>query len=355
MFSWRLLAAVAALSLFSSRLSTCRSPGENSKSSGQDSGEVVELAGVDTSSLTSREQRDWSAAVSELLSPCADQPVPLAECVKESRPCAACKPAASFLVKQVQKGKTRAQIDTAYKKRFAADQVKDIPLDQSPVKGPPEAPITIIEFADFECPGCGAAYPVIEKLFKRFPNQIKLAFKNYPLSIHKHAEGAARAAMAANKQGKFWEMHGRLFKMQPDPPDQAAIDALAKDLGLDLKKFKDDSASEAIADEVAKDRKLGDKLDLKSTPLIYINGRHFDIAMFDYEDLDDWIKLDIELKTGKKYEPKAVKDEPEDAPPAPSGAPPKAPSPSASAGVAPPPSGKKKAEAPTTKSNANGG
>jgi protein-disulfide isomerase len=353
--SWRLLAAVAALSLFSSRLSTCRSPGENSKSSGQDSGEVVELAGVDTSNLTSREQRDWSAAVGELLSPCPDQPVTLAECVKESRPCAACKPAASFLVKQVQKGKTRAQIDTAYKKRFAADQVKDIPLDQSPVKGPAEAPITIIEFADFECSGCAAAYPVIEKLFKRFPNQVRLAFKNYPLSIHKHAEGAARAAMAANKQGKFWEMHGRLFKMQPAPPDQSALDALAKDLGLDLKKFKDDSASEAVADEVAKDRKLGDKLDLKSTPLLYINGRHFDIAMFDYEDLDEWIKLDIELKTGKKYEPKAVKDEPEHPAPAPSGASLEAPSASASAGAAPPPSGKKKAGTPTTKSNANGG
>jgi protein-disulfide isomerase len=347
MFSWRVLAAVAALSLFSSRLSTCRSPGENSKSSGHDSGEVVQLNGVDTSSLTSREQRDWSAAVSELLSPCPDQPVTLAECVKESRPCAACKPAASFLAKQVQKGKTRAQIDAAYKKRFAADQVKDIPIDQSPVKGPAEAPITIIEFADFECSGCGAAYPVIERLFKKFPDQIRLAFKNYPLSIHKHAEGAARAAMAANKQGKFWEMHGRLFKMQPAPPDQAALDALAKDLGLDLKKFKDDSASEAIADEVAKDRKLGDKLDLKSTPLLYINGRHFDIAMFDYEDLDDWIKLDIELKTGKKVEPKAVKEEDEPEPAASGDKP--APPPSGSVGTAPAPSANKNA-----KTNADG-
>jgi len=356
MLSWQLLAAVAALSMFSSRLSTCRSPGESSHTSGQDSGEVVQLPGVDVGQLTSREQRDWSSAVSELLAPCADQPVTLAQCVKESRACAACKPAASFLVKQVQKGKTRAQIDGAYKKRFAPDQVKDIPIDSSPVKGPADAPVTLIEFADFECPGCGAAYPVIEREIKRYPNQIRLVFKNYPLSIHKHAEGAARAAMAAEKQGKFWLMHERLFKMQPAPPDQPALDAIARELGLDLKKFKDDSLSEGIADEVAKDRKLGDKLDLKSTPLIYINGRHFDLEQFDYEDFDDWIHLEIELKTGKKIEPQAVKEE---SPPAPSGSLP-APLLSASAGAPPPPSGKKKVEAPgkrpdgLAKSNANG-
>lgn len=344
MLSLRLLAAVAALSLFSSRLSTCRSPGESSKASGQDSGQVVELPGVDTGSLTSREQRDWSSAVSELLAPCVDQPVTLAECVKESRACAACKPAASFLVKLVQKGKTRAQIAAAYKRRFAPDQVKDIPIGEAPVKGPANAAVTLIEFADFECPGCGAAYPVIERTFKRYPNQLRLAFKNYPLSVHKHAEGAARAAMAANKQGKFWPMYERLFKMQPAPPDQPALDAIARDVGLDLKKFKDDSLSEGIADEVAKDRKLGDKLDLQSTPLIYINGRHFDLEQFDYEDFDDWIRLEIELKTGKKIEPKAEKEEPT---PAPSGSLPPAPV-SASAGVAPPPSGKKTA-------NANGG
>ncbi len=356
MLSWRLLAAIASLPLLlSSRLSTCRSPGESSRTSGQDSGDVVELAGVDTQSLTTREARDWSAAVSELLAPCPSEAVPLAQCVKESRACAACKPAAAFLVKQVRKGKTRTQIDVAYKKRFAADQVKDIPIGDSPAKGPADAPVTLIEFADFECPGCGAAYPVIEKELKRYPNQIRLVFKNYPLSIHKHAEDAARAAMAAHKQGKFWAMHERLFKLQPTPPDGPAIDGIAREIGLDLKKFKDDSLSEAIADEVARDRKLGDKLDLKSTPLIYINGRHFDLEHFDYEDFDDWLRLEIELKTGKKVEPRAVKDEP--APP-PSGSVP--PPPSASAG-APPPSGKKKkAEAPgkkpdgLAKTNANG-
>lgn len=329
MLSLRLVGAVLALSLLHFKLSTCRSPGEGGKGpGGGDSGGVVELQGVDTAQLTSREKHDWSSAVSELLAPCPDQAVSLAQCVKEARPCKACTPAAQFLAKHVRKGKTRAQLDAAYKKRFAADQVKEIPTNGSPSKGPDDAAITIIEFADFECPGCGKAHPVIKKLLAKYPSHIRLVFKNYPLSIHKHAEKAARAALAAGRQGKFWEMHEKLFEMQPNPPDDAALEKVAKELGLDMKKFGDDLASEAIADEVSRDRKHGDAVDLESTPLIFINGRHYDLDHFDFaEDLDDWISLELELKTGKKVEPRAVKDdEPADKPaasaaPAPSGAP----------------------------------
>ena len=321
--SLRLVGAVVALSLLHFKLSTCRSPGEGGKGpGGNDSGAIVELPGVDTAQLTTREKHDWSGAVTELLAPCPDQAVSLAQCVKESRACKACGPAAKFLAKHVRRGKTRAQLDAAYKKRFAADQVREIPTTGSPSKGPDDAAITIVEFADFECPGCGKAYPILEKLLAKYPSHSRLVFKNYPLSIHKHAEKAARAALAAGRQSKFWEMHGKLFEMQPNPPDDTALEKLAKELGLDLKKFNEDLASEAIADEVSRDRKHADAVKLESTPLIFINGRHYDLDHFDFtEDLDDWISLELELKTGKAVEPKAVKDD--DAPkPAPSGAPP---------------------------------
>src|SRR5262245_23298654 len=113
--SLRLLAAVIALSLFQLKLSTCRSPGDGGKGPSGDSSNVVELQGIDTSSLTSREKHDWSSAVSELLAPCPDQPVSLAQCVKESRGCKPCAPAARFLAKLVRKGKTRSQMDAAFK------------------------------------------------------------------------------------------------------------------------------------------------------------------------------------------------------------------------------------------------
>src|SRR5262245_46363419 len=133
MLSWRLLGAVIAFSLMNLKLSTCRSPGDAGKGpSGQDATPVVELEGVDTSALTGRERHDWSSSVSELLSPCPDQPVSVAQCVKEGRNCKACAPAAKFLVKQVRAGRTRAQIDVAFKKRFAASEVKELPITGSP-------------------------------------------------------------------------------------------------------------------------------------------------------------------------------------------------------------------------------
>jgi protein-disulfide isomerase len=332
--SLRLLGVVVVAALLHFKLSTCRSPGEGGKGpeGGQEAGGVVDLPGVDTSALTSREKHDWSGAVSELLAPCPEHPVTLAQCVKEARACKACVPAAEFLTKQVRRGKTRSQIDAAYRKRFAADQVKQIDLTGSPARGPGGAPVTIVEFADFECPGCGQAYPVIERLFKRFPTQIRFVFKNFPLSTHKFAEKAARAAVAAGKQGKFWEMHHKLFELQDQEvkPEDAVIERLARQLGLDMKRFDEDLASEAVADLVDRDRKQGEKLELKSTPLIYINGRHFDLEHFELGDIEDWIRLEIELATGKKVEPGPVSDDQ----PAPSGKPEVAPpsaAPSASA------------------------
>ena len=328
---WRAAAALFGVSLLSLKLSTCRSPGEGGKGadSASETPRVVELAGVDTSKLTAREKREWSAAVGELLAPCPSQPVNLAQCVQESRDCKTCAPAAEFLARQVQKGRTRAQMETAFKKRFAVDQVKEVPSTAAPSKGPDSAPVLIVEWADFQCGFCARTAPLLENLFKRYPDQIKVVFKNYPLSAHKHAEGAARAALAAGRQGKFWEMHAALFKRHPDPPDKRAIAQLVKDLGLDAKKFEQDVKSEAIADMVARDRKQGDALDLKGTPLIYINGRHFDLDHFDIgEDLEPWIKLEIKLKTGKKVEARPIKKKSPATPPsgsvvaAPSGSPP---------------------------------
>ncbi len=307
---WRTGALIAA-TLLSLRLSTCRSPGEGGKGPdpAPETPELVELKGVDTSGLRAREKREWSSAVSELLAPCPDQPVSLAACVKESRDCKACAPAAEFLVKQVQKGKTRAQVEAAFKKRFAPSEVKQISLDGSPEKGAPNASVVIVEWADFECPFCARSAPVLDEIVERYPSDAKLVFKNYPLSIHKHAEKAARAAVAAGRQEKFWEMHRALFARHPKPLDPQGIEEAAKVAKLDLRRFRDELDSEPVADAVAKDRKQGDALKLEGTPLIYVNGRHFDLDYFDIgEDLEDWIVLEVFLATGKEpvAKPKAA-------------------------------------------------
>jgi protein-disulfide isomerase len=219
----------------------------------------------------------------------------------------------------------------AYRIRFSPDEVKAVDIGDSPSLGPADAPVTIVEWADFECPFCGAAAPVLDKVVRRYPGNVRLVFKCYPLSSHEHAEIAARAAVAAGRQNKFWEMHHALFEHQAEGLDRDTIERLATDIGLDMKQFKTDIESEATADAVMADRKQAEALGLRGTPMIYINGRPFELEIFSLvEDLDPWIQLDVRERTGKSVTPREVADAP--APPTASGS--AAPGPSASAAVA---------------------
>jgi protein-disulfide isomerase len=235
----------------------------------------ITLEGVDTSSLAPREKREWVSYVTEFLAPCPEVPVSIAQCVKEKRNCAGCAQAAKYIAKAVRMGWPREQIEVGYKAKYDPRGIAKIPVDDSPTKGPADAKVTLVEFADFECPACGAYYPLVEAILEEYKGQVRLIFKNMPLSIHERAEPAARAAYAAGQQGKFWEMHRLLFTNQKKL-DQSDIDNYARTLGLDLSKFKTDSQSPAAHDRVAKDKKLGEELKLIRTPTFYINGRILD-------------------------------------------------------------------------------
>jgi len=294
------MAPLRLVPLFLAALATYESTCRSSAGAGQAPGggsldSDVNLAGVDTASLTSREKKDWSTWVSELLAPCPSEPVSVAQCVKESRKCAKCLPAARLLVKQVRAGKSRSQAEEAFFARFGADRVKAVDPSDSPSKGPASAPITIVEWADFQCPHCRHAAPVLEKMVSAHPGKVRLVYKFYPLQAHVHGESAARAAAAALKQGKFWEMHHILFEHQ-DAMEPRDLEKYAREIGLDIPKWKADWESEAMADRVSRDRKQGDLLTLSGTPAIFINGREFDLTKFDMnEDMADWIAVELEL------------------------------------------------------------
>jgi protein-disulfide isomerase len=248
----------------------------------------VNLPGVDTSPLTPREKREWSGYVSEFLAPCSDVPVSIAQCVLEKRPCSKCLPAARFVLKGVRDGMSREQVEKSYRNRFDASLIKDVALGDAPSKGPAGAPITIVEFADFECPYCAIMAPRLEETFNKRSGQIRFAYKFMPLSGHPHSDIAARAAIAALDQGKFWEMHDKLFANR-DHLEQPDLDGYAKDLGLDMTRFQKDAASQATTDRIAADRKQADTLGVVGTPTIYINGREFDPQ----NDLTEWLALEL--------------------------------------------------------------
>jgi protein-disulfide isomerase len=334
----KVLAVIGLVALSSSRLTTCRSPGEGGADSSRPREKNVEVKGIDTSALTARERSEWSAQVSELLSPCPDQPVSVVQCINEGRNCAACLPAARFLLEQTQRGRSRSQVDAAYRGRFAADQVKNISVGDAPSKGPAGAPVVIVEWADFECPACGAFRPVLDGIAEKYPNGVRIAFKHYPLPMHPNAEKAARAAVAAERQGKFWEMHRVLFDNQMSLSLES-VEKLAQGIGLDLAKFRQDRDAEGTADRVARDRKQGEALNLSSTPSIFINGRLFVDSGEPPNDLEEWVRLELELK-GQPVPPATPSSASGSAPPSPlpSAAPSTAPAKAPSSAAAPEPS-----------------
>jgi protein-disulfide isomerase len=288
----------------------------------------VSLAGVDTSSLTPRERRDWAAQVSEVLAPCADTPVNIAQCVKEQRPCKACLPAAQFLLNQVKAGRSKKEREDAFHARFDAGKVKTLAVDGSPAMGPADAPVTIVEWADFECPHCRLMVPILEELVERFPGQVRLVYKFYPLGNHPHGELAARAAVAAMNQGKFWEMHHTIFENQ-DRLEQVDLERYAKQLKLDLPKFKADLTSDETVAHIERDKKQGEGVGLYGTPMVFINGREVELELLvnPYDDLEAWVKLDLELAghTPAPPPPKATTSASASAPPAPAPVPEKKP------------------------------
>ncbi len=285
-----LLAAIALLGG-----STCSKPDAGDGKPPASPEVSVSLKGVDTSALTPRERREWAAQVSELLAPCPEVPVSIAQCVSENRPCKTCLPAAQLLLRQVQAGKAKKEREEAFHARFDAGKTKTLVTGGSPELGSPDAVVTIVEWADFECPFCRAFYPVLDEMVHKYPTQVRLVYKFYPLGAHPHGEIAARAAVAALNQGKFWEMHHTLFENQ-EHLEQTDLERYAKAIGLDMGKFRSDFGSKDLGDRIEKDKKQAEELGLDGTPFLFINGRYFNLNLLaSQDDVNDWVKLDIEL------------------------------------------------------------
>jgi len=145
------------------------------------------------------------------------------------------------------------------------------PDPDSPVKGLASAKVTIIEFSDFQCPFCQRGAKTVEEVLKAYPNDVKLVFKNLPLPFHKDALPAAKAALAAGRQGKFWEMHDKLFDNQKGLNSEMYVEA-AKTLGLDMEKFKADMESPDIAKQIDEDQALAKTHGISGTPGFFVNG-----------------------------------------------------------------------------------
>lgn len=264
-----LLALLGTFSLGAS----CNTKQEPGPSAGPAQGKIEKLEQVDISALTDNERRVWSDLVNTQLSPCGE-PVSVAQCVTEKRACGSCVPAARYLSRLVSEGLEKSEIEALYAARFDAKKKVNISTADAPVRGAPMAKISIVEFSDFECPYCGAAHPALSALLSQFDGQVNLVFKNFPLDGHKNSMPAARAAVAAQLQGKFWEMSDLLFEHQRELSVEK-IRELAQKIGLDMARFDADIASPAVQQRVDNDKKEGAGLGIQGTPSLFVNNRPY--------------------------------------------------------------------------------
>lgn len=150
----------------------------------------------------------------------------------------------------------------------------DISVGNAPTFGPKTAKVTIIEFSDFQCPFCAKGADVLNELKKKYGNKIQVAFKNYPLPFHNHAEIAAVAGLCANEQSTnhFWKMHDEMFKNQ-DSLSASGLKKLAKNAGLKMEAFEKCLSENKYIDQVKADMEEGKKINVKSTPTFFVNGQ----------------------------------------------------------------------------------
>src|ERR1051325_11580885 len=169
------------------------------------------------------------------------------------------------------------------------------------VRGNPNAPVTLEEFGDFQCPPCGQFAKFLEELLKEYDSRLRIVFRNFPLPAHEHAREAALAAEAAGMQGRFWEMYDVLYREQVfwsyAPNTRELFESYAGTIGLNLDQFKKDMDGEKAKERVDSDHARGDSLGVKMTPALFINNQPLDPKDKSPEGLRAEINAALEAKS----------------------------------------------------------
>ncbi|MDP8255304.1 MAG: thioredoxin domain-containing protein [Candidatus Alcyoniella australis] len=160
------------------------------------------------------------------------------------------------------------------------DKVWDVQVNDSMVRGPENAVVTIVKFSEFQCPACSKAYASLEHIMEQYPGKIRLVFKSKILQRHTEAPLAHNAALAAGEQDKFWEFYDKIYQARNGPDRRDALKRenllkYAQELGLDMARFEKDMDSDKFADFLAKEAREGDALKIRATPTIFINGHRY--------------------------------------------------------------------------------
>lgn len=259
-----------------------------------------DLPGLDLSALTDTQKDTALKMMREMGCTCGCS-MKVAQCRVEDPNCAYSKGIATLIIKGFGDGKSPQEVAKLVaasplgKPRPEPKLLEDpiqIPIAGAPVKGPETARVVLVEFSDFECPYCAKATGEIRQILAAYPKDIRLIYKQFPLSMHPHAGLAAMASLAAQEQGKFWELHDQMFNHYRELSRDNIL-AWAQELGLDMLRFTASMDNLKYKAAVDKDMEDGEFAGVNGTPALFINGKHFNgpIALAVLKPiLDDEIK-----------------------------------------------------------------
>jgi len=241
------------------------------------------LPGVDFLDLTAAQKQTVLKLVREQDCSCQCG-MKVAECRFKDPACYYSTSLVKIAIDNMRQGKSVAEIRAAlaagpkYKRPKLLEDAVTVPVDGSPTLGAKEAKIVLIEFSDFECPYCSKAANDVKSIMRAYPGNVRLIYKQFPLSMHSHAKLAAVASLAAADQGKFWQLHDAMFANFRKLSRENIL-AWAKNAGLDMDRFTSDLSSSKYDAVIAKDMQDGQAAGVYGTPAFFINGKLYNGPM----------------------------------------------------------------------------
>jgi protein-disulfide isomerase len=251
------------------------------------------------SSLSAKDKRRAARLMNQITVyyGCSDT---VANCLVSDPQCQTARRIAGIIVRMVKKGRSDARIKKQVKLRgVSAHPFKKYKfnLKKRPRLGAKSTKVTLVEFAEFECPFCKVLAPILKRLVSKLASQgVTLVFKHYTVSSHKYSIPASRAAYAAHKQGKFWQLYSLMYKKAPRL-STSQVEGYARSLGLDMARFRAVRDSRRSRLVVAADKKAGLRAGVKGTPTFFINGKPYK-ARKDYTELLDRLEEELHLVKG---------------------------------------------------------
>ncbi|MBN2576569.1 MAG: thioredoxin domain-containing protein [Deltaproteobacteria bacterium] len=211
--------------------------------------------------------------------------------IEHDSSCRASLYAVRYVARLADAGFSESEIGEKVKRRFRAPRVPSIDVSQAPHLGSPAGRVKIVEFADYQCDHCKETQTLMHRLLADYSEDVALYFKHFPFRQHINALNAALGATAAQKQGKFWQFHEKVWESS-DRLCPAVLEGIAREIGLDFPRWYADVGTDEVRGRVYRDRTEGIGLEIHRTPAIFVNGRRYSDDL-DLPSLKDWIDEEL--------------------------------------------------------------